>query len=365
MQPLFKKKRSRPQPSASTTSSSSTASQQASRRDDGNDSGEDEAGPSVVVTKQRKLDSSNPLVSSTGISLAKRNRLAAQQEAADDEALSLLEDEYSSVTARAKASGSSTSAGATSNRDNATRGADWYDEAEGTSRRSGSPNAAPPPKVNNDDGVYRGLSAYSSASASKGAAITSSKTAQRGPIRAPNNIRTVTVMDYQPDVCKDYKETGYCGFGDTCKFLHDRSDYLAGWQMEAAYMPNSSARNLGEDDAAQDLDDEEEEIPFACLLCRQPFTDPIVTRCGHYFCSGCAIKRYAKTPKCFACGAQTGGIFNSATKIIERMEKRRRGKEEERKEKAKGWGRENGEGEEGGEQEFLEGVEIGGGDEEE
>ena len=25
--------------------------------------------------------------------------------------------------------------------------------------------------------------------------------------------------DYQPDICKDYKETGYCGFGGQCE--HD------------------------------------------------------------------------------------------------------------------------------------------------
>ena len=25
---------------------------------------------------------------------------------------------------------------------------------------------------------------------------------------------------------------GYCGFGDSCKFLHDRSDYKHGWQLE-------------------------------------------------------------------------------------------------------------------------------------
>ncbi len=25
---------------------------------------------------------------------------------------------------------------------------------------------------------------------------------------------------------------GYCGFGDSCKFLHDRSDYKYGWQLE-------------------------------------------------------------------------------------------------------------------------------------
>ncbi|CAH7665862.1 hypothetical protein PPACK8108_LOCUS155, partial [Phakopsora pachyrhizi] len=137
--------------------------------------------------------------------------------------------------------------------------------------------------------------------------------AKYGPIKGgPDNIRTITVLDYQPDVCKDYKETGYCGFGDTCKFLHDRSDYMHGWQLDDAF--NSTLnKKLGVES------EEEEEVPFACLICREAFKDPVVTKCNHYFCSSCAIKRFAKTPKCFACGAPTSGIFNKATKIIERV----------------------------------------------
>lgn len=73
-----------------------------------------------------------------------------------------------------------------------------------------------------------------------------------------------------------------------------------------------------------DSDDSEiEDIPFACLICRKPYTDPIVTKCGHYFCQACAIKRYAKNPKCAACGAPTNGIFNKAEKIIERAKAKR------------------------------------------
>ncbi|MCL7046562.1 hypothetical protein MKW94_028302 [Papaver nudicaule] len=34
-----------------------------------------------------------------------------------------------------------------------------------------------------------------------------------GPLRASAHIRTSARWDYQPDICKDYKETGYCGFG--------------------------------------------------------------------------------------------------------------------------------------------------------
>ncbi|WAR63784.1 hypothetical protein PtB15_17B385 [Puccinia triticina] len=149
-----------------------------------------------------------------------------------------------------------------------------------------------------------------------------------GPIKGgPNNIKTITVVDYQPDVCKDYKETGYCGFGDTCKFLHDRGDYMHGWQLDDAF----NSRNKKTDGIESE---EEEEVPFACLICRQPFNDPIVTKCQHYFCSGCAIKRFAKTPKCFACGTPTSGIFNKASRIIEKMnakqERIKRQKEERR-----------------------------------
>lgn len=77
-----------------------------------------------------------------------------------------------------------------------------------------------------------------------------------------------------------------------------------------------------------DSDSDDEDVPFACLICRKHYTDPIVTRCGHFFCSACAIKRFAKTPKCAACFAPTGGIFNRADKIIEKVNKKRKDKED-------------------------------------
>lgn len=44
-------------------------------------------------------------------------------------------------------------------------------------------------------------------------------------------------FDYQPDICKDYKETGFCGYGDSCKFVHDRGDYKSGWELDKVYNP--------------------------------------------------------------------------------------------------------------------------------
>lgn len=124
-----------------------------------------------------------------------------------------------------------------------------------------------------DDGLYRGASAY--LPTINKTRETLDKKMKSGPIKATSHVRTITLMDYQPDVCKDYKETGFCGYGDSCKFLHDRGDYLAGWQLDK--LPEEGVREVEEED-------EEEEVPFACLICRQPFTQPVVTKCGHYFC---------------------------------------------------------------------------------
>ncbi|KZW01854.1 hypothetical protein EXIGLDRAFT_760458 [Exidia glandulosa HHB12029] len=168
------------------------------------------------------------------------------------------------------------------------------------------------------DGMYHGLKAYGN-KIKKQQEVP--KTMRVGPVRMNGGtIRTATIVDYQPDVCKDYKETGYCGFGDSCKFLHDRGTYLSGWQIDQKWDAAQRARANGAG-AEESSSDSDEDIPFACLICRQPYTDPVVTRCGHYYCSACAIKRFAKTPKCLACGAPTNGIFNRAEKVIEKMRK--------------------------------------------
>lgn len=41
------------------------------------------------------------------------------------------------------------------------------------------------------------------------------------------HIKDNTVVDFQRDVCKDFLKNGYCGFGDSCKFLHYREGYTA------------------------------------------------------------------------------------------------------------------------------------------
>ena len=95
--------------------------------------------------------------------------------------------------------------------------------------------------------------------------------------------------------------------------------------------------NANRDKAAADDEDDDEEsmldnIPFACIICRGPYKSPVTTRCGHYFCEGCALKRYRKDPGCAACGAGTNGVFNSATRLKKLLEKKRERERKKREE---------------------------------
>ncbi|ERS98228.1 hypothetical protein HMPREF1624_05011 [Sporothrix schenckii ATCC 58251] len=164
-----------------------------------------------------------------------------------------------------------------------------------------------------------------------------------GPVKAAANIRTITFTDFSPDVCKDYKQTGFCGFGDSCKFLHAREDYKQGWQLDNEWeavtkgkknlggtiVASADRKKFGASAADNDDDDDDEdeallrEIPFACVICRQSYKQPVITRCGHYFCEKCALDRYRRDPSCAACGAATTGVFNNAKRLTKLLERKR------------------------------------------
>ncbi|EDV95070.1 E3 ubiquitin-protein ligase RNF113A [Drosophila grimshawi] len=173
-----------------------------------------------------------------------------------------------------------------------------------------------------DDKLYRGINNYAQYYKKKDTAAgnASSGMVRSGPIRAPAHLRATVRWDYQPDICKDYKETGYCGFGDSCKFLHDRSDYKAGWQLEMDH----EAERRGDCDSDGDehkyeIHSDEESLPFKCHICRQSFVNPVVTKCKHYFCEKCALAHYKKSQRCIICSQQTNGIFNPAKELIARL----------------------------------------------
>lgn len=133
-----------------------------------------------------------------------------------------------------------------------------------------------------DDKIYRGINNYTQFLKKKDSVLgnASSGMVRNGPMRAPAHLRATVRWDYQPDICKDYKETGFCGFGDSCKFLHDRSDYKHGWQMEQEQPGSSNACDSddGGDDSKYEIHSDEEDLPFKCFICRESFVDPIVTK---------------------------------------------------------------------------------------
>ena len=163
-----------------------------------------------------------------------------------------------------------------------------------------------------------------------------------GPIKAPTNIRTTCRFDYQPDICKDYKDTGFCGFGDTCIYLHDRGDFLSGWQLEQQWQQQQEEKKQKQkqeiDDflskagggvggssasqATESLSMTDDGLPFACHICRDYFKDPVVTNCSHYFCSACLLEHVKSVYTCCPiCSIETHGVFHEPTKLLNKKRK--------------------------------------------
>ncbi|XP_022697116.1 RING finger protein 113A-like [Varroa jacobsoni] len=197
-------------------------------------------------------------------------------------------------------------------------------------------------KGQEDDKVYRGINNYTQFISKKDtAAGSAAKMKAKGPLRAPTNIRSTVRWDYQPDVCKDFKETGFCGFGDSCIFMHDRSDYKHGWQLDREWDEKQKAKQKklqdGKSDEDNDDDDrkyeipsDEDDLPFACFICREAFVNPVVTKCEHFFCEKCALAHFKKSSLCFVCGKPTGGVFNPAKELAVKIAERKlNGKDDE------------------------------------
>ncbi|NXN68330.1 R113A protein, partial [Himantopus himantopus] len=179
-----------------------------------------------------------------------------------------------------------------------------------------------------DDKIYRGINNYQKYVKPKDTSMgnASSGMVRKGPIRAPEHLRATVRWDYQPDICKDYKETGFCGFGDSCKFLHDRSDYKHGWQIERELDEGRYGVN---DEENYEVSSDEEDMPFKCFICRSSFKNPVVTKCRHYFCESCALQHYRKSQRCYVCDKQTNGVFNPAKELMAKLEKHKAEEEEE------------------------------------
>ncbi|KAI5362435.1 Putative Zinc finger, CCCH-type, Zinc finger, RING-type, Zinc finger, RING/FYVE/PHD-type [Septoria linicola] len=219
-----------------------------------------------------------------------------------------------------------------SSNNDATKASNWYTDAALAAKDGKTKPDTETVVPEATDGTYQGTAKYSTFIQKN------PEKKQLGPQKAPTNVRTITVTDFAPDVCKDYKQTGFCGFGDSCKFLHAREDYKQGWQLDREWeKAGKKDKKPNNDDSTADMDDEEKllsSIPFACIICKSDYKNPVVTKCGHYFCEKCAMTRYMKDKKkqCANCGADTQGSFGVARKLKELLE-RKRVREEERAER--------------------------------
>ncbi|KAJ5134749.1 Pre-mRNA-splicing factor cwc24 [Penicillium atrosanguineum] len=205
----------------------------------------------------------------------------------------------------------------------ATKSANWHDEDLSAKNLLGSTRARPreSQEAAGLDGTYKGAANYTSFIQKNPDAPTK----QFGPIKAPTNVRTVTVMDFAPDVCKDYKQTGFCGFGDSCKFLHAREDYKQGWELDRDWEVGTNGKKLVGRVVSQ--------RKGAGMAERR------TTMRTNYWkafrlpaSSSCALNRYRKNPSCAACGAGTGGVFNVAKKLTALLDKKRERARKQREE---------------------------------
>lgn len=180
--------------------------------------------------------------------------------------------------------------------------------------------------VSSTDGVklYTGAAGYRTWIKKREEGNYGGKATAAGPLRASAHIRSTAMIEYNLPICKDYRETGSCGWGDACQFLHDRTVYKSSAQIDAEYEAAQLAAK-GDGLAIDSLaaaEHTKDSLPTTCPICEKEFNSPVVTVCGHYFCGSCALKRHAGGEvTCFVCDKPTAGIFNTASGLLKKAKK--------------------------------------------
>ncbi|NWR05317.1 R113A protein, partial [Paradoxornis webbianus] len=273
---------------------------------------------STVVWKKPRRDTPNPMIQKTR--RCTRERLECVPSSSEDE------DPAKEIGVTYKSTRSTKPVGPADMGATAVYELDTEKEKDAQATSERSQKIQEELRGKEDDKIYCGINNYQKYMKPKDTLMgnASSGMVRKGPIRAPEHLRATVRWDYQPDICKDYKETGFCGFGDSCKFLHDRCDYKHGWQIERELDEGCYGTN---DNENYQVGSDEEDMPFKCFICRGSFKNPVVTKCRHYFCESCALQHYRRSHRCYVCDKQTSGVFNPAKELMAKWGKHK-GEEE-------------------------------------
>jgi RING finger protein 113A len=170
--------------------------------------------------------------------------------------------------------------------------------------------------------IYRGQKAYAQYAEKSDSTIRASKfTGSLGPVKAPSHLKATCRFDYSYGLCKDWRISGYCGYGDSCIFVHDRSEFKTGWELEKEWEKEQEEKRKKALENKERVEKEEnaevdegKEMEKGCEKCGG--VKEVFTLCKHEFCFKCSMELFLRSPKCYVCGKDTKGIFNEVKKEV-------------------------------------------------
>jgi hypothetical protein len=115
---------------------------------------------------------------------------------------------------------------------------------------------------------------------------------------------------------------------DSCIYVHDRTDYKSGWELEKEWEKEQAEKAkkysvttngpIGGDEDSHESE-EDDGLPKNCQVCENQFKAPVKTQCSHFFCEKCIFDHFKSNKKCPVCDRILNGNFNVAREIVEKL----------------------------------------------